>query len=110
MTDLLASADPPTAVVAHSDEMAFGCLRAPLDADLRVPEDYSVVGIDDHLLSEALGLTTVRQPVKAQGETAARVVLEMLAGQPPRQDARLRLLPTNLIVRETTGPAPAGRA
>lgn len=106
MTDLLASDAPPTAVVAHSDEMAFGCLRALRDAGLRVPEDFSVVGIDDHPLSVTLGLTTVRQPVKAQGETAARVVLEILSGHPPRRDTRLRLLPTSLVVRETTGPAP----
>jgi hypothetical protein len=63
----------PTAVYAHSDEVALGAVRTLRRAGLRVPGDISVVGIDDHPVAELTDLTTVAQPVRDQGELAARM-------------------------------------
>lgn len=98
--ELLACADRPTAVFAASDEMAIGVLRAARELGLRVPEDVSVVGIDDHEMASYFDLTTVAQPVHEQGRVAATQVLAGLAGRDwaPEQV----ILPTQLVVRRTT--------
>ena len=101
MRTLLALPDPPTAVFAASDEMAFGALTAVRDAGLRVPQDVSVIGVDDHELSELFALTTVGQPVAEQGRSAARMLLATLAGTPAHSNEHL-LLPTTLVERSTT--------
>ncbi|MGB0100686.1 MAG: LacI family DNA-binding transcriptional regulator [Nocardioides sp.] len=96
--------DRPTAIFAASDEMAIGALRAARELGLRVPEDVSVIGIDDHEMSSYFDLTTVAQPVHEQGRIAATQVLAALAGSEPRQV----ILPTELVVRRTTA-TPARR-
>ena len=99
---LLAMADPPTAVFAFSDEMAFGVLWAARDRGIRVPDDLSVVGVDDHDASPVVGLTTVHQDVAEHGAHAARAVIEILTGGDvalKRQNAPIRL-----VERLTTAP------
>ena len=61
--------------------MAIGVLRAARDLGLRVPEDVSVIGIDDHELADFFDLTTVAQPVHEQGRVAATQVLAALRDQ-----------------------------
>lgn len=100
---LLAAEPRPTAIYAHSDELALGAMHALALAGVRVPEDLSVVAIDDSPLADSLGLTSVRQPVREQGTIAARMVLDALS-QPGRTAASV-MLPTQLVVRESTGPA-----
>ncbi|GHJ57530.1 LacI family transcriptional regulator [Nocardioides sp. OK12] len=97
----------PTAVFCASDEMAFGVLRAARDAGLRVPEDLSVVGVDDHEMASFFDLTTIRQPVVEQGRYAARQVLDLMAPDRPGQGedpavAHHVELSTELVVRGTT--------
>lgn len=104
-TAMLRSASPPTAIFAGSDEMAFGALIAASDLGLRVPEDVSVIGIDDHDWSGSFGLTTMRQDPYEQGRIAARTVLDELAGLPV-EDGAVRL-PVRLVRRRSTGPVPA---
>jgi DNA-binding LacI/PurR family transcriptional regulator len=104
---LLALDRPPTAIFAHADEVAFGVLRALDDAGVEVPGEMSVIGVDDHPLSELHGLTTVRQPVEELGRVAARMVLDQLAGRPLREPAVC--LPTELVVRASTAPPEARR-
>jgi LacI family transcriptional regulator, repressor for deo operon, udp, cdd, tsx, nupC, and nupG len=110
MHQLLTLPDPPTAVFACSDEMAIGAMQVARDAGLRIPEDLSIVGFDDHDVSEYVGLTTIRQDVAGQGERAAQLLLarlaasdEELAAEPPHL-----VQPTRLVVRRTTAPPPAG--
>ena len=100
---LLEQRTPPTAIFAHSDEIAFGCLQALRHHGWSVPEDMSVVGIDDHPLSQVMGLTTVAQPVRMQGELAAMAMLGSLAGKPV-EDSHDHVVATQLIVRGSTGP------
>jgi LacI family repressor for deo operon, udp, cdd, tsx, nupC, and nupG len=103
---LLSGDDRPTAVFAASDEAAFGLLKVAKGRGLRVPEDLSVVGVDDHELSQTCGLTTVAQPVTEQGRLAAELVLSAIRGDQSRRHENV-LMPTQLVCRGTTGP-PAG--
>jgi len=100
MARLLDLSDPPTAVFAMSDEMAFGAIWAARDRGLEIPSDLAVVGVDDHDMSEMLGLTTVCQQVDQHGVVAARRMVESLEpGGGPIATTELRL---ELKVRSST--------
>jgi len=101
MGQLLGLREPPTAVFAHSDEVALGAIRTIRRAGLRVPGDISVIGIDDHPLAELTDLSTVRQPVYQQGALAARMVLGLLRGEEVEQAITV---PTQLVIRRSTAP------
>lgn len=97
---LLASEPRPTALLAMSDQLAFGALTYLQEAGLVVPDDVAVVGFDD-LPSAARTtppLTTVRQPTVEKGKRAGRILLARLRGE----DASSVTLPTRLIVRESS--------
>jgi DNA-binding LacI/PurR family transcriptional regulator len=77
-------------------------MRALRRAGVRVPDDVSVIGIDDHDLSAALGLTTMAQPAAQQGRLAAVALLtRLLGGATAPTD---QWLPTELVLRESTAP------
>ncbi len=107
MERLLSLRVPPTAVLAHSDEMAFGALRTLRRAGVRVPQDMSVIGIDDHPLAAMTDLTTVHQDVRLQGEIAGETVVRVLAGEDVDRSV---VLPTYIIPRGTTAPPSKDRA
>lgn len=109
MTLLQRGGQRPTAIVAASDEMAFGALMAAGRLGLSVPDDLSVIGVDDHTLSSVMGLTTVRQDVVAQGERAAQLLLDVLIREQEPDPALDVLIPTELVVRTSTAP-PAARS
>lgn len=99
---LLSGPRLPTALFAMSDEMALGALRTLRRAGIDVPGRVSVIGFDDQAVAEYADLTTIAQPAREQGERAAALLLESLAGVLdgiPDVD-----LPTRLVVRGTTGP------
>ncbi len=97
---LLAEEPRPTAILASSDLLAFGVLGVARELGIDVPGELSVVGFDDipGAAYSAPPLTTVRQPLQEKGVAAARVVLER-----PAEPADI-VLPTELVVRESTGP------
>jgi len=99
MLNLLDRAEPPTAVFAESDEMAYGAIMAIRRRGLRVPEDVAVIGFDDHATAELLDLTTVRQPVAEQGAVLARELLDSLTDGAQPSDL---VLDTELVVRGST--------
>jgi DNA-binding LacI/PurR family transcriptional regulator len=100
---LLDRPEPPSAIFALNDRMALGVIRAAWARGLSVPGDLSVVGFDDIALATLLtpSLTTVRQPGYSLGGAAATALFGLLGGQPAPPPATL---PTDLIVRGTTGP------
>jgi LacI family transcriptional regulator len=104
---LLDLPEPPTAIFAANDEMAFGAIDAAASRGLKVPGDLSVVGFDDIPTASARfpRLTTVRQPYEALAERSVREVVDMVEGRPPAA-ARIAF-PTHLVVRDSTGPAAA---
>lgn len=103
---LLARPDRPTAIFAGSDMQALGVLRAAREQGINVPEDLSVVGYDNLPLAAWVGpsLTTVSQPLLAMADAATNMVLGMAKGT--ETNPRSIDLATELIVRESTGPAP----
>ncbi len=105
MRSLLAQAPDVTALFVASDVVAFGALRALREAGLRVPRDISVVGFDDIPLARHFDppLTTIRLPANALGAAAGRALVDRLAGRPT---AERTLLPTELVVRESTAARP----
>jgi len=82
MNHLLTLPEPPRAVFAANDEMAFGALEAIKGRGLRIPEDVAVAGFDDIPLAAHLrpALTTVRQPLQDVARLAVERLLARLAG------------------------------
>jgi len=103
--ELLSLPERPTAIFASSDTQALGVLEAARTLGIRVPQELSVVGFDDIEVASYVGLTTVRQPLAESGRRGAELLLRALGGRPV--DLRTELLPLELVVRGTTGPAPA---
>ncbi len=112
-TALFLRDDAPTAIVAASDEIAIGVMAIAAQSDYRVPQDLSIVGVDNYVLSDVLKLTTVRQDVIAQGRAAADTLLHILLSptEEPGPDLpadmvdNVLTVPTELITRRTTSPA-----
>jgi LacI family transcriptional regulator len=100
---LLALAEPPTGIVCGIDHLAVGCLVEAQARGLAVPEELSVVGIDNLEMAAHLSpaLTTVHVPTTRIGEAAARAVLARLRGGPA--GGRIEL-PIELVVRRSTAP------
>lgn len=99
----LALRPSPTAILALSDALAFEALDAAAHVGRRVPQDLSVAGVDDLPGADARGLTTVFVPYRPLGELAGGTLLSLLTGRtlpeaPP--------LPSELVIRATTGPPP----
>ncbi|MFC4601767.1 LacI family DNA-binding transcriptional regulator [Cohnella hongkongensis] len=107
MQELLALPEPPTAVVCCSDMSAIGAIDAIRDAGLSVPKEVSVIGFDDIELAGYVrpALTTVRQDMMTIGRRAIELLDELIVDEslaPPEV-----IVPTELVVRESCGPAPA---
>jgi DNA-binding LacI/PurR family transcriptional regulator len=105
MRKLLAANEPFTALFAFNDISAIGAISVLRETGLRVPDDVSVVGFDD-IQSAAFQnppLTTVRQPLRKMGQTAAEVLLRRIANN-DSVSSPITIQP-ELVVRGTTGPA-----
>jgi DNA-binding LacI/PurR family transcriptional regulator len=96
-----------TAVVAFNDDIAAGLLTRFADRGVRVPEHISVVGHDDTALAEMVTprLTTVHIPASAAGATATQLLIRYVRGDD--SGVRRYELPSELIVRGSTGPVTA---
>ncbi|MEO7673534.1 MAG: substrate-binding domain-containing protein [Pyrinomonadaceae bacterium] len=105
MKRLLALPNRPTAVFARNDFTAVGAMTAIKEAGLTIPADIAIVGFDDTPLAvhTVPPLTTVRQPIRLQGQLAAEMLLRRISGENPglREE---RILDCELIVRESTVP------
>ncbi|HEU5425499.1 MAG TPA: LacI family DNA-binding transcriptional regulator [Actinocrinis sp.] len=102
--ELLSLANAPTAIFASSDQMALGGYEAVRQRGLRVPDDLSIIGFDDlpEVRWSSPPLTTVRQPLSDMGALAARTLLRLAGGE--RIESLRFELPTQLVVRDSTGP------
>mgnify|MGYP000290596430 FL=1 len=99
MDEFLTHKKLPTAIFCESDEMAFGVLKSLRKKGLRVPEDISVIGYDDHEFATTVGLTTVAQPVQFLGQLAASQIMAKI-GKPESVAAQMKV-PTSLVVRSS---------
>lgn len=100
--ELLGLAEPPTAIFASNDVMAFGVMEAVRDRGLRIPEDVSIVGFDNIPQSEHVRpqLTTIEQPLAEMGREATRRLLALISN--PDLPLTRSELPTKLVVRAST--------
>ena len=101
MDQLLALADPPTAVCCYNDMMALGAIRSICMHGLRVPEDISVVGFDDLFFVSYTQppLTTVRQPMRRMGKLAMESLFKLMSGD--EEEIHIKV-DAELVVREST--------
>ena len=104
MHALLDREDRPTAVFASNDRLAVGAMHAIHERGFRVPEDISLVGVDDIELSQYMNppLTTVQQPVEDMARIGIELLLKLIRDEAPG-DIHISLKPT-LIVRKSTAP------
>jgi DNA-binding LacI/PurR family transcriptional regulator len=98
-----AVADGATSIIAFNDLMAMGVLRRLAERGVRVPDQASVVGFDDTFGSDFCSptLTTLAAPTAEIGRAAVRLLLE-----PGGSRAHSIVLPSHLVIRNSTGPAP----
>ena len=98
----------PTALFCFNDEMALFALRDLKERGVCVPEEMSVVGIDDIQMSawSSPALTTIQQPLRQIGVRSAEILLSLLrdGNAAPRQEK----LPTKLVIRQSVYPRLAG--
>jgi LacI family transcriptional regulator len=108
MAKLVALPEPPTAVVAASDLMALGAIRAVAEAGGSVPNDVSVIGFDDIQLAGHVhpSLTTLRQDKAGLGAEAGRALLALIDGK--ADTPAVMTLPVELVVRGSTTSPPSG--
>ena len=103
MKRLLSLPNRPTAIFARNDFTAIGAMTAIKEVGLKIPEDVAIIGFDDIPLAVHTSppLTTVRQPVRQQGQIAAEWLLQKIenAAQLPREE---RILDCELIIRDST--------
>jgi DNA-binding LacI/PurR family transcriptional regulator len=99
---LLSLPSPPSAIIASSDLLALGALRAARDRELGVPNDVAVAGFDDFEFAEFVhpALTTVRVPGYEMGRKAAEMMLDYLERGNIRKHSAV--LAVELCVREST--------
>jgi LacI family transcriptional regulator len=112
MCQILEQGQTFTALFAHNDQMAIGAMRATREAGIQIPQDLSVVGYDDIPAAEYADppLTTIRQPMREVGATAARLLIERIEqAEPPNGEAEVLLSP-ELIQRASSASDSDGDA
>jgi DNA-binding LacI/PurR family transcriptional regulator len=97
---VLDSQDRPTAIVGLSDVQALGAMEATRVRGLVPGRDLTITGFDDIPAAAQAGLTTIHQPIKDKGRILGRLLLD------PEHTEHQLLLPTELVVRASSGPAP----
>lgn len=104
--ELLGERSPPTAILAMSDVLAIGALQAAAELRVSVPDELSLVGFDDSPAASLATppLTTVAQPHEEKGRLATEWLLEAIGNGEVGQKRRA-ILPTELVVRQSTAPA-----
>jgi LacI family transcriptional regulator len=96
-----------TALFAAGDALAIGAMHAIRQAGLRVPDDFSVIGVDDidAAAFQNPPLTTIRQSIAELAELGLQLLLDILDGKDP---ARKKLVVEPVLIeRESTAPPPA---
>uniref|UniRef100_UPI003AF31AE7 substrate-binding domain-containing protein n=1 Tax=Cellulomonas hominis TaxID=156981 RepID=UPI003AF31AE7 len=101
---MLDSGLPVDALVAHTDALALGALRAALDRGLRVPEDLAVVGSGDteDARYAVPSLTSIAQGTSEVAGTAVALLEDRIEGRPPRDDGARAAAAVELRLREST--------
>lgn len=99
---LMALSPRPTVVICGNDVLGAGAINKAREMGIKIPDDVSITGFDDIELAEVVDpkLTTVHVPHRRMGETAARLLLQILNGQTGQKSVELE---TEIIIRESLG-------
>ncbi|CAG7604546.1 putative HTH-type transcriptional repressor ExuR [Paenibacillus solanacearum] len=109
MSRLLDLAERPTAVFCSNDDMALGAIKAVTERGLRVPDDLSVVGFDDHLFSSFMtpALTTVRRPIEEISRVGAEKLLSFI--EKKQVEKSTVYFHTELVIRDSVKTIAGGK-
>jgi LacI family transcriptional regulator len=97
--ELLALANPPTAIFASNDQMAMGVYQVAEERGISIPDELSVVGFDNITESKYIGLTTVDQFISEMGYVATQMLIKLINGVP--LDDRTYRMQTQLVTRSS---------
>ncbi|MDD3839304.1 MAG: substrate-binding domain-containing protein [Clostridia bacterium] len=99
----LTKPNPPTAIFCCNDWMAIGAINAAKQLGFKVPEDFSIIGFDNIIISKIIEpkLTTVDQGMFRLGLTSAKLLLNMILGESDKTLYKKIILDTNLIKRSS---------
>lgn len=102
--ELLQEKELPTAVITSYDQMAFGAMRAFFEKGIKVPDDISIVGVDNTVMDDYLPvqITSVNSPVNQMGVIAAKLLIDNI-GSPSTHVVQNVALQSKLIIRNSTG-------
>lgn len=105
MRRLISLDNPPTAVFAGNDVVAYGATFAIREAGLEIPDDISIVGFDDDYLSRYLNppLTSMALPAAGMGSAAVTQIVERMSERKPSAPKRI-VLPTSISIRQSAAP------
>ena len=108
-TKIISSEHRPTAVFCENDETAIGAMQCFKQAGLNIPRDVSIAGFDDISFSAFCDppLTTIAQPAEEFGQSAVSLLIDLLEGKITK--APKVIMPFELVVRASTGPAPSAQ-
>ncbi|MBI5302859.1 MAG: LacI family DNA-binding transcriptional regulator [Chloroflexi bacterium] len=107
VTELLGRANRPTALVAINDMYALGAYAGARDLGRRIPDDLSIVGIDDIVLAQVVDppLTTVRQPLNEMAATAVETIIQRIENKSSDAPQHVTLAPELIVRKSTTKPS-----
>lgn len=102
---LLLQPDPPTAIVACNNLICTGCIHAINELGLKIGQNFSLVGFDDHLLASEFtpGITVIDRPSQEMGSVAAQLLLQRINGEQSKENRSI-VLPVKLIRRGSVVP------
>ncbi|WP_236985465.1 LacI family DNA-binding transcriptional regulator [Marinagarivorans cellulosilyticus] len=103
---IMCQAKPPTALFCMSDQMAMGAIQALQAQGVQIPQQVSIVGFDNIAYAEFWHptITTVSQPAEEMGKRAVDMLVSIIEGKEFTHESKI--LPTQLIVRDSSGAAP----
>lgn len=101
---LLNHPNNPTAVFCSNDEIALGVIKGMYENNISIPEQISIVGFNDSsdALKSVVPLTTVHQPIDEVVAAAVNILREMIEKPQENPEASTTVIPTRLIVRQST--------
>ena len=105
MQQLLQLVPPPDGVFCFNDPIALGAIKAILEAGLRVPEDFAVIGCGNVRYADMLKvpLSSIDQDIAAIGDHAAKLALSLISAKSPVRPESI-LVPPKLVARDSTRP------
>jgi DNA-binding LacI/PurR family transcriptional regulator len=105
VNELLKQKEKPDAVFSLADKLTTGCLRIFKSKGIIVPDDIGLIGYSnsDHVELYSPSLSVIRQPAFEMGEEAMKLLLQLIESKRPIEDFETKVLPTKLIIRESSG-------